>query len=491
VASLGAWLSEMHKETKGYFTSVMEMLHQLVRGRNLKNTPAVRAMLPYDLVEAAIVSPELNRDHLPVVTEFVNLAIQLYIDAEPHEQMARVRTVRIWDNVRKAADTKLVTARLIADESTDWTKFDGLKHYIAAVLPRLRDQKATDVHQNKLMLALVHAAHELVRLGFYSTDELTELVPALLCVIDGFGDEIGLFKNEKPGDRYKVRVDAQCNSLVIMEGKLWACRILTLVCVMRVDIRISTLLRDYKRRWEAGFYLNEREIKPLTHSATIALKKQEAERRNAEEAGGPTGRRGSFVQELLISAGESVDEFHNIVQTPGSGKKTPKGGFGGGYQKLEEIPVETIFADLSKAPPCKTVNGLFDILSLEGGGDDNDKNLLTMLFDLTFYEHPALVEAALGLIALNFQQKQRIHDMGRISQLLVQPAVVAHFKIFDSALKKLEKLAARRKLYEAEMYTATRLMGVLTHFCHAAANGHHAVEVESFDVGSSDHTLGM
>lgn len=68
---LSQWLSITTPSNAAYFEYMMELFALLVRGRNLKNVEAVQGLLPYNLVEAAITSPELNKFHLRVVTHFV------------------------------------------------------------------------------------------------------------------------------------------------------------------------------------------------------------------------------------------------------------------------------------------------------------------------------------------------------------------------------------------------------------------------------------
>ena len=69
--------------------------------------------MPYDVVLAIITSPELHADHLEVSAQFVGIARDLYVDNEPHELMTRVKTVRIWQNIDRAAarDEKVASAR--------------------------------------------------------------------------------------------------------------------------------------------------------------------------------------------------------------------------------------------------------------------------------------------------------------------------------------------------------------------------------------------
>ena len=46
----------------------------LVRGRNLKNTPKIAALLPYELCLAIVTDANLHRNHLDVSTQFVGIA---------------------------------------------------------------------------------------------------------------------------------------------------------------------------------------------------------------------------------------------------------------------------------------------------------------------------------------------------------------------------------------------------------------------------------
>ena len=90
---LSQWLATTTPENASYFEHMLELLALLVRGRNLKNVAAVRKLLPYELVEGAVTSSMLNRSFLHVVAQFIQIAIDAYIDHEPHELMTRVKTV--------------------------------------------------------------------------------------------------------------------------------------------------------------------------------------------------------------------------------------------------------------------------------------------------------------------------------------------------------------------------------------------------------------
>ena len=497
---LSEWLRLTTPSNAAYFSSTMNLLSQLVRGRNLKNRPAVQALLPYDLVEAAITSPLLNAGSLKVVTQFVQIAIDCYIDHEPHEVMARVRNVRIWDNVEKAAESRKLSTRLTTTLDVDWHRFDGLKEYAHTIIARLKHQSATEVVENNLMLALVRAIFCLVRLGFYHAAEVEVLVPKLLTIVDGTGDKMGLYsRNEeaaRANERYKVRVDSDCNTFVIMETKVWACKVLSLVVTMRVDIRLSLLLWRYKQRFEAGAY------KPNANTRSASLMHSVGSLGSSlvgSTVDAASTALGATVSAASTMVGATVDAASTVVGaasmatgeealyarleegTNSGARATRKASFALATASAAPTPAvapkprapkplnrqstKALLTAQSKAPPSTTIAGLFDILSLQGVGDGSS-NLLSMLFDLTFYEHKQLVEVALELVVRHFQQKRTLFKQGRAAQLLVKPQLVQLYSTFEALMKRLDKLAARRKLFANEKYDATRLMGLLTLYCY-------------------------
>ena len=210
-----------------YFKKTIELCALLSRGRNMRNATTVQSLLPYELVQAIITSPALNSgllvdgtDRRLVVTHFVQVAIDAYLDHEPHEVMMRVGVQRVWANVEKAADSRRMTSYIttVLPEEFDWQRFDGLKEYMRQSTPtRL---VATHVAENRLVGTLLHAAHCLLRFGFYSTDETVALVPVVLAVLDSAGERVGLHADEAPDERYRMRIDPGCNTLLVMECKV-------------------------------------------------------------------------------------------------------------------------------------------------------------------------------------------------------------------------------------------------------------------------------
>ena len=144
----------------------------LVRGRNLKNTPKIAALLPYELCLAIVTDANLHRNHLDVSTQFVGITRDLYVDNEPNEVMTRVKHVRIWANVQAAAESGKLSSRLTTVLDVDWRRFDGLKAFAFDYLKHFYDQTATAISQNQMVLQLLRAVFHLLEGGFYTAEQV-------------------------------------------------------------------------------------------------------------------------------------------------------------------------------------------------------------------------------------------------------------------------------------------------------------------------------
>ena len=119
---------------------------------------------------------------------------------------------------------------------------------------------------NLMVLELLKVLYELVRAGFYLASELGLLRESLLRLLDGRGDTIeeggGALERDEAGVpmRYKVKHQVAsdrtraCDTLVIMECKLWCCKFFELVCTIRLDIRLSQLLERYRVEWASNMW---------------------------------------------------------------------------------------------------------------------------------------------------------------------------------------------------------------------------------------------
>lgn len=338
----------------------------------------------------------------PIVSQrYWQVAIYLYIDHEPNDVMAHVGQVRIWDDVKTVAEDMGLSSRLMSDKD-HWARFDDLKEYIVAVVPQFVIQTATEVVENKLMVALMRMIFSLMQLGFYETDELVDLMPILLDFIDGSQDKIGL-NDEEPGERYCVRKEHNCNTSVIHECKLWACRVLALVCTMRVDLRLSQLLAHYKTCFDNGNYAIAAARSHPTQpslmrtvgrlpsdlnvtSATLLSKGVKSLQRAVTSGTGTLSQGVERLQSAVTPTRERPYvrlDLNNKSETVR--RLGPRRQFTSKIVRAEARRTKSrnLFSMLSKASECKMVPGLFQLLSLEVTSEGG-RNLLAVLVDLTY-----------------------------------------------------------------------------------------------------------
>jgi hypothetical protein len=487
---LSEWLDGTTPETRRYFEGTVELCALLVKGRNLKNAATVHALLPYPLVEAVVTSAALNEKFLPAVSQFVSLAMHAYVDHEPHELMTRVKVVRIWRNIDKAAESGTLSSRLTTVLKVNWGQFDRLKQHLLGFIQQYHVQVAVRVRENRMVL-LLQCCYHLMRCGFYTSDEVREIIPTLVAVLDGTGDTVGLFEGESNAERYKMRDGLSASTLVMMEAKSTCCKILSLVCTMRVDIRLSKLLSQYKREFDDGKWGPQpADLKTSFHMASFGRKagkkligvvgqaagqakkllaKDTAggytqlhdlkeDSREDEEASSRRDLRGPYVPAASRCASASVGSASGGAIVPSRGATCA------GHEISSRGRAAT--ADLA-ASRGAAYAGLFDLLSLEVDlTGDGKSNLVETLMDLSFYEHPELVSQALGLLVRHFQQRSSLRRFGSAVQVLLKPEVVRLYSTFDDLLSQLGRLAARRRLFDNERYAATRLMGLLSMYCY-------------------------
>ena len=181
-----------HREVRNYFENTINLFKMLVLGRNRRNTQHIRQLLPYSLVEAVITSKDLHRaveerddnglrirhPRMKLCAAFAGIVRCLYVDSyvavpgqveigEPHEMLARVKMMRIWDNVERIEESGKLASRVTTRVQIDFDYFKGLQ---IAMYNFLREnaasQIATRVEMNVLIEQLLHLLYDMIRFGF-------------------------------------------------------------------------------------------------------------------------------------------------------------------------------------------------------------------------------------------------------------------------------------------------------------------------------------
>jgi len=423
------WLASCGEALADYVEKSLQLCAALATGRNLRNAPLLQKRLPYPLVLALLSSPALQRRRLGVCTAAAAVARCLYVDTEPHQLMARVKTVRIWANVSPAAESGALSSRLTTVLPIDWTFFDALKRFLVGFVAAYETQDARQIQANRMVLELLRLFQELLAAGFYKATEVASVLPMLLALLDGRADVVdGAEPTDAGGARYEPTRTVRLDTLVVMECKLTLCRVLQMLCDVRLDLRLSQLLAMYKDEWDRGIWLTpEGNASPKGEGLTLGLDA-------VGRAGGmlttgltPQGGTAGYAR---LSEEEGIDEAPSVGATRAAGRERAAG-----------------------------FEALWAILALDVG------RFVPILMDLTFYRHPPLVSAALALLVRQFEQRQGLRAAAARTQLLAKPEMVRLYGTFDQLLRELGLLASRRNLFDDELYTAARLLGQLVCYC--------------------------
>ena len=458
------WLQQEHKGSSndqkgpvGYFESCLGLFAALVEGRNLRNGPALRERLPYDLLATMLTDerlrsvktrPDGRAVGLGICARVASIIRALYVDAEPHQLMARVKPVRIWQNVPVAAESGALSSRLTTKLAICWKQFDPLKAFLAKHIAKFHRMDATMIGENRVVLELLRLLLSLMRLGFYFSSELVPLLPNLLKLLDGRGDTIGPQDVGTSGKRYIKKTTIHVDTVVIMDCKVEVCRILQLLCTVRLGLRLSQLLDRYCDEFEQGLWDPE-----------------------AEESTSPSKRPGSpkkgfgpkaLVAKALGGGGGDVDGPYSRLEDLEEGSVAMEGSQSMSPTKLgkrgmsKSGGIVNMFRSRSRSRSI-AFEKLFELLSF-----GNTETLVSVLMDLTFYEHPALVSSSLALLVRQFEQRRVLHDTTLRVQLLVKERMVATYSTFDELLRRLSLLASRRKLFDDELFETACILGELT-----------------------------
>lgn len=397
----------------------------------------MKTLLPYQVVRALIMDQKLHEQHLTISAQFATVARALYVDNEPHQVtlyqhaalaasghagvasashlpfacqlfcdcmnlygapldgvqvMTRVNTIRQWDYIAVAAASGKLSSRLITNIEIEWDQFDELKDFISGYLQRHAvGQIATHLGENRMSLELIKLVYSLLELGFYTSKEVATLLPTLLDSLDGTRDRVGVSAAEDPRERYRQIQTIRVSTVDVIECKLWLCKVLQLVVTMRLDIRLSLLLGSYQKAWNAGHYGSET-------GATVGGGILGPARRSTVVAkSGPMPKAPRLTLRPPVSGEPNV-----VTSLARAASKVRRRSLG--YLRL--LPESDMDDDDDDA------EAWFRVLRFDATRG-TQSSLVHVLRDLTFYEHPELVTAALGLLVRHFEQRSVLIQVSR------------------------------------------------------------------------------
>lgn len=195
---IGLEAAEDHREIRSYFEHTISLYQLLVVGRNQRNTERMRHLMPYKLVETIIMSAELcdqnglggstragsgfgsmarrasadpsqwgSRSLLHLCASFAGIARSLYVDVEPHEEMTRVRVMRIWDEIEEIERSGKLASKNTMSVKHD---FERLQYFMYNFLRNNASfQVATRFELNHMILAVLKLLHDMLLYGFFDS----------------------------------------------------------------------------------------------------------------------------------------------------------------------------------------------------------------------------------------------------------------------------------------------------------------------------------
>ena len=178
--------------------------------------------------------------------------VHLHIDRDPLSMMTFPNLTRVMTNDNHDENT-------IAFSDVVPEKLEPLKTFVGEYLDECNGiQKAFENEKNSLSIEILKLANFMVSCGFYKNEEeIKELVDPMISLLDGtddltyaeeeigtdMGEEEQVQEHERTVDRYAYTEDTQ----KIMECKNLICEILIKIAAIRMDMRITLFLRNFKK----------------------------------------------------------------------------------------------------------------------------------------------------------------------------------------------------------------------------------------------------
>ena len=276
------FLEDIFKEDKDrqkraiqdYFVSSIELYANLCKGRNQKAIVKLRKLFPKQLVLEMIMEPR-GRQCDRLRAQFCNLFVRLYVDCDTYPaDEDPIQLTRVWTEIGGNEVNRI--------SDLDEEDFKDLKNWIYLFLSDELPEDDEQMHncctqmtssefydgRNSLILAVVKVVFKMVQLRCYfhmvppkgrsdkePKSALKDVLKPLLQILNGQTDR-NLEANQEPGEQATGnagpwRFTDTPQNKKLTETKTWICRILDRVSSLRLNVRMSNLLEQYKEEYLA------------------------------------------------------------------------------------------------------------------------------------------------------------------------------------------------------------------------------------------------
>jgi len=235
---LQQFLDEGDSEMTDYYVSLLGMFAEICYDRNYKGIYQIEALYQYEVVLACMASQDLD---FRLRTRFTRLLLTLHIDREP-------QVVVQVPNYTRTNTQSTPTMGFVEGETEGGRDFRDIKAFIVEYFKEMAPcQRAWESDKNQMSLNVIEVARFLCAAGFYTVGkDVRSLVNPLVDCMDGTMDQTYPAEAMRPDPKNKLRYQQTEGTVPIMEAKTKMCEILLLLSDIRLDSRITDLLRVYQ-----------------------------------------------------------------------------------------------------------------------------------------------------------------------------------------------------------------------------------------------------
>jgi len=225
-----------------YYVSLLGLFAEICFARNYKGIYQIEALYQYEVVLACMASKDLPPE---LRARFTRLLLTLHIDREPQV------VVQVPNFTRTNTNTTPQMGFVDGEGARD---FRDIKAFVVKYFDEMMPcSRAWEMDKNQMSLNVLEVALFLTQAGFYTqAKDVRTLVNPLISCMDGTLDLTYPAEDMRPDPKNILRYEQTEGTVPIMEAKVKMCEILLLLSDIRLDTRITDLLRVYQSTANSG-----------------------------------------------------------------------------------------------------------------------------------------------------------------------------------------------------------------------------------------------
>ena len=391
-----------------YFLTIVRLCANLCVGANETTVPHIANVIPYEIACACVKARNLPSQ---LRGAFCDILLHAFVDIAPHSEINYINLTRVWSDLTSKSSQPHVNFDINSNYD-----YSIIKRFVMQYIKANTVQVVNNADENALTLTVLILLRKMFSFGFfYNLEEMCELSLPLVHLLDGRTDVMTLTKGPQMSDGRKPRnlsgslnppaigdrperFEKNDKTWIVMETKLEICRILEMMCDIRLDLRLTEILYIYKVKVEEEELRKSNDHDPNAYRSAVL------------PANSPT-----FTPTKIKLSKESLRRINSRKEIVKHTKE-----------------VKNISAvDLMKTK----IEKCFRLLDL------NRRNLLIpVLLDLLHYRYPDLAASAAQLLIRQFFQRSEVKKSLYSVQILISSANVETYQRAKGQVERLQKL---------------------------------------------------